>query len=158
PGVTTRSGATYSTWWNGGLRTSPYFHNMVGLLTETIGDPTPMEIPFAASKQLPNSDLPYPIAPQKWHFRQSIDHSITANRAVLDYAARNKDRLLLNIYRMGKNSIERGSRDSWTITPADVASASNYAALHRPERRDPRAYIVPSDQPDFPTATKFVNT
>lgn len=158
PGVTTRSGASYSTWWNGGLRTSPYFHNMVGLLTETIGDPTPMEIPFAASKQLPNSDLPYPIAPQKWHFRQSIDYSITANRAVIDYAARNKDRLLFNIYRMGKNSIERGSHDSWTITPADVSAASDYASLHRPERRDPRAYVIPSDQADFPTATKFVNT
>jgi hypothetical protein len=158
PGVTTRSAASYSTWWNGGLRTSPYFHNMVGLLTETIGDPTPMEIPFAASKQLPNSDLPYPIAPQKWHFRQSIDYSITANRAVIDYAARNKDRLLFNIYRMGKNSIERGSHDNWTITPADVNTASDYASLHRPERRDPRAYVIPSDQADFPTATKFVNT
>ncbi|HEX2206705.1 MAG TPA: M14 metallopeptidase family protein, partial [Longimicrobium sp.] len=46
PGVTMRSGANYSTWWNGGLRTMPYFHNMIGLLTETIGNPTPMEIPF----------------------------------------------------------------------------------------------------------------
>ena len=175
PGVTTRSGGDYSAWWNGGLRTSPYFHNMVGLLTETIGDPTPMEIPFAPSKQLPNSDLPYPIAPQKWHFRQSIEYSITANRAVLDYAARNKDRLLFNIYRMGKNSIERGSRDNWTITPADVSAVqaamdrprdraavaspgANYEQLHKPERRDPRGYVIPADQPDFLTATKFANT
>ena len=29
--------------------------------------------------------------------------------------------------------------------------------LHDPEHRDPRGYIVPSDQPDFPTATKFAN-
>ena len=40
PGVTMRSGATYSTWWNGGLRTTVYFHNQIGLLTETIGNPT----------------------------------------------------------------------------------------------------------------------
>jgi hypothetical protein len=53
PGVTTRSGANYSTWWNGGLRTSPYFHNMIGLLTETIGDPTPIDIPFVPAKTLP---------------------------------------------------------------------------------------------------------
>src|SRR5690606_16847166 len=33
PGVTMRSGAGYSTWWNGGLRTTVYFHNMIGLLT-----------------------------------------------------------------------------------------------------------------------------
>ena len=29
--------------------------------------------------------------------------------------------------------------------------------LHRPESRDPRGYILPSDQPDFVTATKFMN-
>ena len=45
PGVTMRRGANYSTWWNGGLRTTVYFHNMIGLLTETIGNPTPMTIP-----------------------------------------------------------------------------------------------------------------
>jgi len=49
-GVTSRSGANYSTWWNGGLRTSPYFHNQIGLLTETIGNPTPVDIPFVAEK------------------------------------------------------------------------------------------------------------
>ena len=37
-----RSGANYSTWWNGGLRTVTYFHNMIGILTEIIGNPTPM--------------------------------------------------------------------------------------------------------------------
>ena len=46
PGATIRSGARYSTWFNGGLRTTCYFHNMIGLLTETIGSPTPMQIPF----------------------------------------------------------------------------------------------------------------
>ena len=53
PGVTMRTGRAYSTWWNGGLRTTAYFHNMIGILTETIGNPTPMTIPFVASKQLP---------------------------------------------------------------------------------------------------------
>ncbi|NBO66632.1 MAG: peptidase, partial [Acidobacteria bacterium] len=83
PGATTRTGAGYSTWWNGGLRTTVYFHNMIGLLTETIGHPTPMEIPFVPGRYLPQGNLPAPIAPQKWHFRQSIEYSLTANRAVL---------------------------------------------------------------------------
>jgi hypothetical protein len=30
--------------------------------------------------------------------------------------------------------------------------------FHDPARRDPRGYIVPADQPDFLTATKFINT
>jgi hypothetical protein len=64
PGATMRSGAGYSTWWNGGLRTTTYFHNMIGILTETIGNPTPMEIPFLPQRQLPKNDLPAPIAPR----------------------------------------------------------------------------------------------
>jgi hypothetical protein len=157
-GVTSRSGATYSTWWNGGLRTSPYFHNQIGLLTETIGNPTPVPIPFVPDKTLPKSDLLLPIAPQgTWHFRQSIDYSITANRAVLDYASRNKDRLLMDVYRMGTNSIERGSRDTWTTTPRRLQAAKSFDDLRSPDLRDPRGYIIPADQPDFLTATKFVN-
>jgi hypothetical protein len=199
PGVTMRTGSTYSTWWNGGLRTTPYFHNMIGLLTETIGNPTPTTIPFIPDQQLPRADLPYPIAPQPWHFRQSIEYSLTANRAVLDIASRERENLLYNIYRMGRNSIERGSRDSWTASPSDIervtqaiqkdkAAATDSAeargagvgagavgdpvfqfgrgsdpkyftdVLHAPSKRDPRGYILPSDQPDFLTATKFVNT
>ncbi len=186
PGVTMRSGSSYSTWWNGGLRTTAYFHNMIGILTETIGSPTPMRIPYVPRQVLPRADLPNPILPQEWHFRQSIDYSITANRAILDIASRNRENFLYNIYRMGKNAIERGNQDSWTITPRRVARANEafaaaqgtrpagggggrgaagsaggfdpYAAvLHAPENRDPRGYIIPSDQPDFNTAIRFVN-
>ena len=190
PGVTMRRGANYSTWWNGGLRTTTYFHNMIGLLTETIGNPTPMDIPFVANRQLPSTDLPYPIQPQRWHFRSSVDYSVTANYAVLDVASRYRETFLMNQWRMGKNSIERGSEDSWTTYPrrvdavrdsiraagrradADgvmsgggiIGDAPNpeqsrrfLAMLRRPEWRDPRGYVIPADQPDFATATKFVN-
>jgi hypothetical protein len=206
PGVTMRSGAGYSTWWNGGLRTTVYFHNMIGLLTETIGNPTPMAIPFIPEQQLPRGDLYFPIEPQRWHFRQSIEYSLTANRAVLDFASRNREHLLHNIYVMGRRSIEKGNRDTWTTTPRDVAAvravidsgrpavaadttasgragrgaqgvagagavgdATGPAApraadvryfrdvMRDPRERDPRGYVIPVDQPDFPTATKFVS-
>lgn len=189
PGFTMRSGANYSTWWNGGLRTTPYFHNMIGLLTEAVGNPTPIQIPLVPSNELPHGDLPLPIAPQKdWHFKQSIAYELTANRAVLDVASRYREHLLYNIYEMGRNSIQKGSRDAWTVTPDDIDSLNAavardrtaaddgngarsagrrfrrgvpdkyFAMLHKPEDRDPRGYIIPADQPDFLTATKFVNT
>ena len=120
PGATMRRGANYSTWWNGGLRTAVYFHNQIGLLTETIGNPTPVEIEFVPQRVLPSGDTPLPITPQKWHFRQSIDYSVTANYAVLDVASRHREQFLYNIYKMGRNSIERGSRDSWTMWPKDI--------------------------------------
>ncbi len=179
PGATMRKGASYSTWWNGGLRTAAYFHNMIGILTETIGNPTPMEIPFLPQRLLPKNDLPFPIHPQKWHFRQSIEYMITANRAILDLASKHREDFLMNIYRMGKNSIDKGSRDHWTIKPKRITEIEEairkdettqrgsgryrgypkkyYDMLFTPDKRDPRGYILPSDQADFLTATKFVN-
>ena len=109
-GTTMRSGSSYSTWWNGGVRTVAYFHNVVGLLTETIGSPTPTSINFTPGAAMRTADLPMPIAPQVWHFRQSIDYSITANRAVLDDASRNKEFWLFNRWQMGRDEIEDGQQ------------------------------------------------
>ena len=175
-GSAMRSGSNYSSWWNGGLRTISYFHNMIGILTEIIGGPTPVDIPLVPERQLPQGDEPLPIAPQRWHYRQSIDYDISQNRAILDYASRYRETLLFNIYRMGRDSIERGSRDSWTITPKRIdslrasaaqrstASGGTIAAtlydtvLHDPQYRDPRGYVIPANQDDFPTAVEFVNS
>ncbi len=131
PGFTMRSGSSYSTWWNGGLRTEPYFHNMIGLLTETIGNPTPERIPFVPAMQLARNDLPYPVEPQLWHFRQSVDYSVSANYAVLDIASRRRDEFLYGMYVMARNSIDRGSRDSWTVTPPMIAAVDSAVARER---------------------------
>ena len=175
PGSIMRSGAPYSTWFNGGVRTVGYFHNVVGILTEIIGNPTPMEIPFVPRNQLAREDIAAPIAPQPWHFQQSIDYVKTMDRAVLDYASRFRETLLYNRYIMGRNQIQQGSQDSWVITPKridaveaaasaaakkpDAATAARadrdarsivdtkyYAQiLHDPARRAPRAFILPAD-------------
>ena len=143
PGVTSRKGSSYSTWWNGGLRTMAYFHNMIGLLTETIGNPTPIEHSVHPGEAAAGLEPALPDrAAETWHFRQSIDYSVTANYAVFDIASRNKENFLYNIYQMGKNSIERGNRDSWTTTPRRVIAAQAAlarrraaAAAARPRRR-----------------------
>jgi hypothetical protein len=174
PGYTMKGGSVYSTWWNGGLRTTAYYHNIIGLLTEIIGNPTPMSIPMVANRQIPNSGLPFPIAPQKWYFKNSIDYSISLNYAVLDYATRHKDELLFNIYRMGKESIQAGSKDNWTLSPKKAALLEDaikvekgdmkkdsvvYAVYNKvyrnPVLRDPRGYIVTSNQTN--TAVDFIN-
>jgi hypothetical protein len=192
-----RTQANYDGWWDGGIRNTCTYHNTISIITEIIGGPTPMSIPLVPGKQLYISDLPLPIAPQEWHYRQSIDYEMENDRAILDYASRNRETLLYNFYRMGMNSIERGSRDSWTVTPKRIDALREAAAkmpatsgrgrggavaaaggdapgggrgetavaselyekvLHDPNFRDPRGYIMAADQPDFPTATKFVNS
>jgi hypothetical protein len=208
PGAVMRGAASYSTWFNGGVRTTTGFHNQIGLLSEIIGNPTPTNIPFVPSRFVPDGDQPYPIAPQVWHQRQSIEYLITANRAILDLASKMREDFLYRIYIMGRNSIQRGSQDTWTITPKRLAALqaavagdqqaaaqaagrgmgqgggaaagaraggagpaagagfgggrgggdTKYFAMFRdPAWRDPRGYILPADQPDFLTATKFVN-
>jgi hypothetical protein len=194
PGAVMRSGAPYSTWFNGGDRTTTGFHNQIGLLAEIVGGPTPQSIPLVATKLLAAADQPAPIGPrQEWHQRQSIEYLLSADRAILDIASKFREDFLFRIYRAGKNSIERGSQDTWTLTPkliaaVEAAHAKEQAAqgaarsesapaggeavgsfgrganlpskfweqLHQPEARDPRGYILPSDQPDFATATRFI--
>jgi hypothetical protein len=135
PGSAERSAAPYSTWFNGGLRTTGYFHNVVGILTEIIGSPTPMQLPFVPSKQLSNQDELYPVAPQTWHFRTTIEYIKTMNRAVMDYASKNREDLLYNRYLMGRNSITRGGQDHWTVTPKRVAAVEAAAKAAGPAPR-----------------------
>jgi len=196
PGFTMRSGSSYSTWWNGGLRTIGYFQNIIGILTETIGNPTPETIPFLPDQQLPRGDLPAPVTPGIWHFRRSIDYSVAANYSILDLASRYKDELLYDKWHMAHNQVERGSMDSWTVTSNTIDAATQALAqaagpqqaggaagagggrggrgggrvdaatsmkvynevMRNPATRDPRGFIIPSDQSDFPTATKLINT
>ena len=191
PGYTERSGSSFSTWYNGGLRTTTYFHNMIGLLTEIIGSPTPSTVPLVPQRLLPNGATPFPVTPQKWFFRNSIDYSVSLNYAVLNYAQRYHDELLYNFYKMGRNSIEHGEKDYWTFSPKKVdeinqkyqeslktstsrrntntdSTTSRFGAntipvkfydtvMRNPASRDPRGYIIPSDQRDFPTAVRFIN-
>lgn len=174
PGYTMKSGSVFSTWWNGGLRTTAYYHNIIGLLTEIIGNPTPSKIPFVPSRLIPNSATPYPIEPKQWLFQNSIDYSISLNYAVLNYAARYKDELLMNIYTMGKHSIEAGSKDHWTLSPKKVELVTDlykedkkemkgdtlpldyFGKIYRKqELKDARGYIVPINQST--TAINFIN-
>ena len=174
PGYTMKSGSVYSTWWNGGLRTAAYYHNIIGLLTEIIGNPTPSTIPLVPQRLIPNSATPYPIEPQKWYFKNSIDYSVSLNYAVLNYASRYKDELLYNIYTMGKHSIDAGSKDSWTKSPRKVEQINDlfkadkkelkgdtlptdyFAKIYKnKDLRDPRGYIIPANQTS--TATAFIN-
>src|SRR5690606_4729199 len=146
--------------------------------TEVVGDPTPKTIPLRLNRLVPDNATPNPVTPQPWHFRDAIDYSVSMNYAVLDYASRYGDELLYNMYRMGRNSIERGRQDYWPLKPSYVDAIEAAHAADRkktggqsgstsiptryfdtvftdPVLRDPRGYIIPADQTDFPRSVDF---
>ncbi|MDH5368045.1 MAG: M14 family metallopeptidase [Cyclobacteriaceae bacterium] len=115
----------YSMWWNGGGRTTPYFHNMIGILTETShATPTPRFYPpDSIPKYIGHSRgnvtvdgtkifYPYPWKGGESHFRDAVDYMITGSMGVLDYAADRKEELLYNIYKMGKDAVNGTILDS----------------------------------------------
>ncbi|TFV94636.1 peptidase [Algoriphagus kandeliae] len=183
PGYTRLDGSVFSTWWNGGLRTTPYYHNQIGILTEIIGNPTPSEVPLVPDRLIPNNGTPYPVTPRDWHFKTSIEYSVSLNYAILNHAVRHGDELLRNIYIMGRRSIEKGQKDTWTMYPKYAQAVEDAFEQARKEgkaqrpsgwrsglpkefydevytdqaRKDPYGYILSADQPDFPTAIKFLN-
>jgi hypothetical protein len=187
PGFARLDGSVFSTWWNGGLRTTPYYHNMIGILTEIVGDPSPYAIPLVPDRLIPNNGNPFPVTPGPWPFRRSIEYSVSMNYAILNHAVRHGDELLYNFYLMGKKSIDRGNTDTWTRYPKYAQDIQNFFEASKgkpagddpeeayfgnrsgipvafydsvyadPEKRDPRGYILSADQADFPTAVKFLN-
>ena len=109
----------YSMWWNGGMRTAPYFHNQIGILTETShSTPTPRfydpdSIPKTVGSRrskLVNTGtdifLPLPWEAGESHFRDAVDYMLTASMGVMNIAADLREKWLFNIYSMGRDAIE----------------------------------------------------
>lgn len=141
PGVV--SDNSYTMFWNGGGRTTPYYHNQIGILTETAhATPTPRfydpeSMPSRIGSGIPTdgTDIFYP---DPWkggesHFRDAVEYMLTGSMAVLDIAAERKSQFLYNIYAMGRSAIEDG------------------------QSGDPYAYIIPEEQWDRGEAINLVN-
>lgn len=106
---------SFSMFWNGGMRTTPYYHNQIGILTETAQPtPTPTEYPVdrmpsvVGGKPANATEIfyPYPYKGGTMTFRMAVDYMLESSMAVLDLAADKKDEFLYNIYSMGRDAIE----------------------------------------------------
>ncbi len=145
PGVV--SDVIFSMWWNGGMRTVPYFHNMIGILTETShATPTPRFFdPDSIPKRIgarrgggmptDGTDIfyPYPWKGGESHFSDPVRYMLTGSMAVLRVASDMKEHWLSSIYQMGKDAIEKG------------------------ETEKPFAYVIPSQQWNAGEEVSLVN-
>jgi len=140
PGVISHT--NFSMWWNGGMRTAPYYHNQIGILTETAHrTPSPRyynpdSIPKSVGGVTSDGTeifYPYPWKGGESHFRDAVDYMITASMGILAYAADRRQDLLMNMYLMGHDEI--------TMQGKNVAFA----------------YIIPPDQWDQGEADNLVS-
>ena len=143
PGVV--SDFQYSMWWNGGMRTAPYFHNMIGILTETAhATPTPRyydpdSLPAMLGSRRSNTPTngtdifyPYPWKGGESRFRDAVDYMITASMGILSIASDMRYRWLKNIYHMGRDAIDAA------------------------EKSPVQAYVVPTQQWDSGEAHRLI--
>jgi hypothetical protein len=119
PGVLSYFG--FDAWWNGGLRSSPAFHNMHGILTETAlhGYGTPRvykmsDLPERFGNGMPTKQASVfyerPWLGGRWGTREAIEYMLTADMAILDLAASRREHLLMKAWELARESIEAGKR------------------------------------------------
>ncbi len=138
--------ALYDTWWHGGFRTAPYFHNSIGILTEAAsarimspGNVTPDQLARGGTRGMRTAldvttNFPEPWPGGAWHPRDIMQMELIACHSVLSLAANYRADYLRNFYELGKASLS---------ATADGA---------------PIAYLVPAGQGRDENVAKMIGT
>lgn len=113
--------ALYDTWWHGGFRTAPYFHNSIGILSEaasarlmTPSIVTKEQLTRATSRGMRNAmemvtSFPDPWPGGYWHPREIMAMEMIASRAVLSLAAKYRTDYLKNFYELGRRNVTQST-------------------------------------------------
>jgi len=127
------TGVTYDMWWNGGNRNVPVRHNIIGLLTEAasvdIATPlflrrTDLEGPGHLADYAPSNQFPAPWPGGWWRLSNIIEYQVAFGTSLVGTLSRDRELWL-------RNALEASERT--------IAKAKESA---------PRAWIIPSDNPD----------
>ncbi len=106
--------ALYDTWWHGGFRTAPYYHNSIGILSEAASAKlmTPVNVTREQlsvsttrgmrSALLPATNFPDPWPGGWWRPRDIMNMELAASRSVLSMAAKYRADYLRNFYELGR--------------------------------------------------------
>ena len=141
-GVATNS--TYDTWWHGGFRSAPYYHNSIGILTEAAS--ADLMSPITVTKEqlqknrgargLPNlletaTNFPDVWEGGEWHPKDIARIEMISSIGLLEMAAKFRERYLQNFYNL---------------------SIANF--ISQPD--EPRAFVVTAGQPNAETVSRFL--
>src|SRR5687767_2844788 len=118
-GVLTNS--TYDTWWHGGFRTAPYYHNSIGILSEAASaklmTPTTVtadQLKRSSRRGLRNAleastNFPDPWPGGEWRPRDIMNIEMISSRAVLSLAAKFRVDYLRNFFELGRAATMAGT-------------------------------------------------
>jgi hypothetical protein len=109
--------ASYDTWWHGGFRTAPYYHNSIGILSEAASADlmSPVTVTHeqlaktstrgmtSALKAAPNFPTPWPGG--VWRPRDIMDMELSSARSILSMAAKRRAEYLRNFYELGRQNV-----------------------------------------------------
>jgi hypothetical protein len=136
--------AVYDTWWHGGFRTAPYYHNSIGILSEaasaklmTPNVVTREQLGKATSRGMPSAlqsatNFPDPWPGGSWRPRDIMNMEMVAARSVLSMAAKYRAEYLRNFYELGRKSVY--------------------------SRADVPAYLIPAGQGNDEAIAKMIGT
>jgi Zinc carboxypeptidase len=132
----THMGTAFDAWYPGYIDYAPNFKNIAAFWTETalFQYATPHtytidDFPANMRDLRPQSLYSSPWRPGLWRLRDAVDYMETASLAVLEFATKYKDSLLLNRYRAGVQQIELGHK------------AAPFAYAIPQQQRDPVAAV-----------------
>ena len=123
-------GAMYDNWWAGGFRTTPYRHNIVGVLTEAASPLVATPI-FQRKSELEGvrrglpeytmtTNFPDPWPGGWWRLRDVVDYEKIACMSLFTLAARYREMFQDNYIRIGREAIERSKTEppfAWLVPP-----------------------------------------
>ncbi|HEV8134057.1 MAG TPA: M14 family metallopeptidase [Pyrinomonadaceae bacterium] len=133
--------ALYDTWWHGGFRTAPYFHNSVGILSEaasaqlmTPSTVTAEQLERSSTRGMRSAaeattNFPDPWPAGTWHPRNIRDMELIAARGILSLAAKYRSSYLRNFFELGRRSIEDPIRSNQPIAYLIPAGLSRDEAV-----------------------------
>jgi hypothetical protein len=139
--------ALYDTWWHGGFRTAPYYHNSIGILSEaasarlmTPNTVTNDQLAKANSRGMRNAtdsatNFPEPWPAGVWRPRDIMAMELIAARSILELAAKFRSDFLRNFYELGRKNVE-------------LQTASD----------EPLAYLIPAGQARDEAVAKLIGT
>jgi hypothetical protein len=139
--------ALYDTWWHGGFRTAPYFHNSIGILSEaasarlmTPSTVTTEQLTRSSTRGMrsateSSTNFPDPWLAGEWRPRDIMSMELIAARSILEMAAKFRIEYLRNFYELGRMNIESAS-----------------------DKPQPQAYLVPAGQGRDEAVAKLIGS